>query len=423
MFTLESRQLLDSAHALSAFSRSGRSAAQDLRSTWNQGLEQLYGSAFEIAAVTLARRLTRWVEPHRTASYIARILSITARLQKELERHHEYVRLLPQRTVDESTLLTRAIMHLEELGKLLDATCAHSITQLASLCTDETDYPPTSLTTAQLRTDFPDAEILHLDPHHAVVAFGDVSTASSITTLVAGVASSDPTTWTESFRRAQHVSHVTGGAAVAWLGYSAPAHVPAAIAAAPTARGAQALKDFQSSLRRRNPQAKLLVLGHSYGSVVAGKAAATGLDADTLIFAGSPGVSPTIKLNSNSPRVISALGSLDPIGLTGTQDAVHSATRKRPHCRWFPSRTVGDSRRPFELFHQPAFPQTSCPGSTALIPNGHTSINLALMHISEDAIDVVKLAFRNGRLDHAACIEVEGFFQVLTCSHQRSTDG
>lgn len=57
MFTLQSGQLLASAHALSAFSRSGSAIAQGLRSTWNQGLEQLYGRAFEIAAATLTRRL------------------------------------------------------------------------------------------------------------------------------------------------------------------------------------------------------------------------------------------------------------------------------------------------------------------------------------------------------------------------------
>ncbi|KPJ23333.1 hypothetical protein AOT31_10110 [Corynebacterium ulcerans] len=339
MFTLQSGQLLASAHALSAFSRSGSSIAQGLRSTWNQGLEQLYGRAFEIAAATLTRRLSCWLDPHRAANYLAHILSITARLQEELEHHHEYLRLLPQRTIDESFLITKGITHLQELGKLLDATCAQSITQLAALCTDETDYPPSTLTTTQLQTDFPDAEILHADAHHAVVAFGNVSTASSITTLVAGVSSSDPNTWPDNFRHAQRVSQATGGAAIAWLGYSAPAHIPAAVATAPASRGAQALKDFQASLRSRNPQAKLLVLGHSYGSVIAGKAAETGLEADTLIFAGSPGVPPVIKLNTDSPRIISALGSLDPIGLTGTKyTAVHG---KDPTALGFPTEQWG----------------------------------------------------------------------------------
>lgn len=320
MFTLQSGQLLASAHALSAFSRSGSSIAQGLRSTWNQGLEQLYGRAFEIAAATLTRRLSCWLDPHRAANYLAHILSITARLQEELEHHHEYLRLLPQRTIDESFLITKGITHLQELGKLLDATCAQSITHLAALCTDDTDYPPSTLTATHIHTDFPDAEILHADAHHAVVAFGNISTASSITTLVAGVSSSDPNTWPDNFRHAQRVSQATGGAA-------------------PASRGAQALKDFQASLRSRNPQAKLLVLGHSYGSVVAGKAAETGLEADTLIFAGSPGVPPVIKLNTDSPRVISALGSLDPIGLTGTKyTAVHG---KDPTALGFPAEQWG----------------------------------------------------------------------------------
>jgi len=80
--------------------------------------------------------------------------------------------------------------------------------------------------------------------------------------------------------------------AVLWLDYDAPDFVDEAVSAAPARAGAVALRRFQDGLRAGHdgPPADQTVLGHSYGSLVVGGAAAGGLAADRVVFVGSPGV-------------------------------------------------------------------------------------------------------------------------------------
>lgn len=135
-------------------------------------------------------------------------------------------------------------------------------------------------------------------PHGPVVTVGDVEGADEVITLVSGVGSSnaDALTRTEAWARAtaaDAAAHGRNVAVVAWHGYSAPGDLPGAISRAPAQEGATALREHQRQLRERNPDAKLQVVGYSYGSVVVGEAAARGsegLAADEVRFWGSPGV-------------------------------------------------------------------------------------------------------------------------------------
>lgn len=135
-------------------------------------------------------------------------------------------------------------------------------------------------------------------PHGPVVTVGDVENADEVITLVSGVGSSnaDALTRTEAWARAtaaDAAAHGRNVAVVAWHGYSAPGDLPGAISRAPAQEGATALREHQRQLRERNPDAKLQVVGYSYGSVVVGEAAekgSEGLAADEVRFWGSPGV-------------------------------------------------------------------------------------------------------------------------------------
>lgn len=135
-------------------------------------------------------------------------------------------------------------------------------------------------------------------PHGPVVTVGDVEGADEVITLVSGVGSSnaDALTRTEAWARAtaaDAAAHGRNVAVVAWHGYSAPGDLPGAISRAPAKEGATALREHQRQLRERKPDAKLQVVGYSYGSVVVGEAAAKGsegLIADEVRFWGSPGV-------------------------------------------------------------------------------------------------------------------------------------
>ena len=135
-------------------------------------------------------------------------------------------------------------------------------------------------------------------PHGPVVTVGDVESVDEVITLVSGVGSSSADAYvrTEAWARAtaaDAAAHGRNVAVVAWHGYSAPGDLPGAISQAPAKEGATALREHQRQLRERNPDAKLQVVGYSYGSVVVGEAAAKGsegLTADEVRFWGSPGV-------------------------------------------------------------------------------------------------------------------------------------
>jgi pimeloyl-ACP methyl ester carboxylesterase len=78
-----------------------------------------------------------------------------------------------------------------------------------------------------------------------------------------------------------------------WLGYDAPDTIPAATGDGSAGGAVADLSRFQTGLRstHEGPASHHSVLGHSYGSTAVGHAALrAGIDADALIFVGSPGV-------------------------------------------------------------------------------------------------------------------------------------
>lgn len=320
MLALDSRSLALARTALAHNAAEGHTAYDAARYLWNRSFEELKGQAFDASHQLLSTQGHSWSQLFQAIEDVSRILELTYGRQKDLEAAYDYLLLLSQRSIDNSAVISTMIAAIRAMGNQLDQHCAQAIDSIAALC--KPDYPQHQQLAEdfeqRLAQDFPDAQILSAHEHGVVVALGDIRTADSITTVVAGVGSANPTQWLNYVERAQHIRHATGGAAVAWLGYNAPANVAAAAAQTPAQQGASQLQKFQKELRALNPKARLMVFGHSYGSVVAGHAAAHGLDADTFIVAGSPGVPPNPQLHSPNPRLISVLGSHDIIGLTGT---------------------------------------------------------------------------------------------------------
>ena len=78
-------------------------------------------------------------------------------------------------------------------------------------------------------------------------------------------------------------------AVVSWLGYDPPDVVVGALDPRPADDGARALAAAVDDLRDGGAR-RVTVVGHSYGAVVAGRAAADGMAADALVQLGTPGV-------------------------------------------------------------------------------------------------------------------------------------
>jgi pimeloyl-ACP methyl ester carboxylesterase len=141
-----------------------------------------------------------------------------------------------------------------------------------------------------------------------VEVFGDLSTADRIAVLVPGVSTTanNFNTGLDDVRdrapavQARDLYDATSATApgqhiavIAWLGYDAPQGVGRDAAREELARaGATSLDRFTRDLAIMRPNAKVTLVGHSYGSVVAGLAAATlPKQVKDVVVVGSPGMS------------------------------------------------------------------------------------------------------------------------------------
>lgn len=144
--------------------------------------------------------------------------------------------------------------------------------------------------------------LMHVDNQgRAAIALNNPDKANNIATFVPGTTAGTDDLPAEMDRMeriadsARRASPDSATAVVAWYDYSAP---QALLTDAPRTRfaedGAPRLNQFQEGLRAAHdgPRSYNTVIGHSYGSTVIGYSASHGrtLDADNLIFAGSPGV-------------------------------------------------------------------------------------------------------------------------------------
>ncbi|WP_306215918.1 alpha/beta hydrolase [Actinoplanes sp. RD1] len=148
----------------------------------------------------------------------------------------------------------------------------------------------------------PRAYLMGIDPAgdgRAVVALGDPDQAAAVVTHVPGMTADLASYRGELTRadrlavRAAELAPDRPASAVMWLGYDAPDDLVEAAGRAPAAAGADRLRRFQEGLRvtHEGEPARQTLLGHSYGSLVVGTAAAQpGLAADSVVFVGSPGV-------------------------------------------------------------------------------------------------------------------------------------
>ena len=156
-------------------------------------------------------------------------------------------------------------------------------------------------------------QFLAFDPRgngRIIEVFGDLSAADRIAVLVPGVANRADNFNTglgdvrdrapavqaqalyDATRAATPGQHV---AVIAWLGYDAPQGVGRDAAREELARaGATLLDEFTKDLAILRPLARVTVIGHSYGSVVAGLAAADlPPQVKDLVVVGSPGMGVT----------------------------------------------------------------------------------------------------------------------------------
>jgi Alpha/beta hydrolase len=162
----------------------------------------------------------------------------------------------------------------------------------------------------------------------AIVALGNPDTATNVVTFVPGTSARLETIPGEIGRAeamadsAQSSAPSQSTAVIAWNGYDAPQSILPDAAEGRFADAAEPLlRSFQDGLRATHagPASRNTVVGHSYGSTVIGHTARDGaLDADALVFAGSPGVGVDDVSGLDRPpgTVYSTTAAADPIEIT-----------------------------------------------------------------------------------------------------------
>ncbi|UDY34750.1 alpha/beta hydrolase [Dermatobacter hominis] len=115
---------------------------------------------------------------------------------------------------------------------------------------------------------------------------------------------------------ADRVDDPSSVAVVSWLGYDPPDVVAQGVEVAPAGHGAALLADEVRSLRRGGA-ARITLVGHSYGGIVAGRAAPGG-GADVVVQLGSPGVGVpggTGAIRAAGAVLVAVRAPGDPIGM------------------------------------------------------------------------------------------------------------
>jgi hypothetical protein len=174
-----------------------------------------------------------------------------------------------------------------------------------------------------------DRQILLFDPRgdgRVAEVFGDLDEAGHVAVVVPGITNSIDNFGPREgggFRASaeqlyeEAVRLEPGVATIAWLGYDTPDGADAVLRAA-AEDGHRRLAAFTQGIAAATPRLHLTVVGHSYGSLVAGMAAGAGLAVDDLVFVGSPGTSlerASEAVIANGGRVWAGLAHKDLIGI------------------------------------------------------------------------------------------------------------
>lgn len=186
----------------------------------------------------------------------------------------------------------------------------------------------------QLADGDPPPRLLLLDPSARAVAVvhGDLDRAEHVAVLVPGmgtrVATSLPALAGAArrlHRTAEDLAVRSSGrrvATVAWIGYPAPRGVLQASSAARARAGAPALRRLLTGIDgradARGRDVHLTLVGHSYGSMVAGTAVRRRAGVDDLVVLGSPGVGAATRADLHVPGTVYALEARgDPVAELG----------------------------------------------------------------------------------------------------------
>lgn len=317
---------------------------------WAANNSVVAGDAFEAGKAKLTELAKNLFNCFASSTNLSDHLYTAAKAQRELERQYDRLTAIAATfgihisgflasctTASPSSAAALAVIRLQLLylkvqGEFLDQACAAAIRSIGEpiptnysngVFLDGTEHlsidqlhelamqqakPQAEL--MQILRDHPDARLLEATDGQFAVMFGNTIDPAVITTTVSGKGSGDPSTWASDANRAADMARYTGQPVIFWAGYDPPDSYAEAANPEFAEVGAAQLQKFVQETSERFPEAKQLIVAHSYGSTTAGLAAqqADGLAVDTLILVASPGVhadsATQLKLRSADSKVV-----------------------------------------------------------------------------------------------------------------------
>lgn len=225
-------------------------------------------------------------------------LVTAAALQQQLDEAAEFIGVYSH---------SRVVLWLNGMSRMLDLRLSRT---LLSASGKEQDYDPLfdhpdesfeslharhaqTLPASTLRAvEDVGGVLLEAGPTASTVLVGDAVDPARVITMVAGATTGKPSQLPGELEKARMLSERTGAAVVVWQGYAPPPLLTNAASPHRAHAGADDLAMFQAALEERFPDAQKTVVSHSYGTLLATKAAHQhGLLADDLWILGSAGVS------------------------------------------------------------------------------------------------------------------------------------
>lgn len=255
------------------------------------------GPAFDASAARLAAYGSVLENSASRLHAAAGLLENAARLQRELDEAAAFA---------VQHLQSRGVLWLNAMSLMLDLQLSRSLLGAAG---KEQDYDPLfanpdeDLETLHARhaatvpastlevVEAAGGALLEAGPAASTVIVGDTVDPARVITMVAGATTGKPSQLAGELEKAKFLSEQTGAAVVVWQGYAPPPLLTDAVSPHRAEAGADDLAMFQAALDERYPDAQKTVVAHSYGTLLATKAAHKhGLLVDDLWILGSAGV-------------------------------------------------------------------------------------------------------------------------------------
>lgn len=255
------------------------------------------GPAFDASAARLAGYEARLGASAARLTAAAGVLDHTARMQQELDEaaafaakhfHSRGVLWLNAMSMMLDLRLSRSLLGADGKEQDYDPLFAHPDDALTALHARHAQTVPAATLEA---VETAGGVVLEAGPYATTVIVGDAVDPARVITMVAGATTGKPSQLAGELAKAKYLSEQTGAAVVVWQGYAPPPLLTDALSPHRAHAGADDLAMFQAALDERYPDAQKTVVAHSYGTLLATKAARDhGLLADDLWLLGSPGV-------------------------------------------------------------------------------------------------------------------------------------